>query len=130
LTKDRFPFQFRDKTIEINAMTLFLKLKEGVEYDDTQPLVFDLKKEGGAEFSDIEFKIAESPIDDLPHAKPFERRSESPGEWSLEVEGSSVANPALRRTVNIDGVDHFRLNSDAIEDIVIICHYTAAMPSS
>ena len=52
-----------------------------------------------------------------------------PGAWGLTVAGSDLAtlaqhNPALCRVVAVDGVDRLRLEPKAIDDVLIVCHYT------
>ncbi|MBI4488142.1 MAG: hypothetical protein HY694_03575 [Deltaproteobacteria bacterium] len=136
LTLDRFPFQFRAKEIEINAASLFLKVMEGFEYDDGQPLVFDLKKEGGPEFLAKEFKIAASLIKDLPYVKAFERQSievQEIDKWFIEVNRTEISESLRQKNadrtdevVRINDLDHFRLNPDVIEDIYVICHYSVS----
>jgi len=137
LIAERFPFLFREKEIEINATSLFFKLKGELKYDDGQPLIFDLlkKKDNGTGESlanGVEFKIAGSPIESLPHAKPFKDKSESLEKWFIEVKRTDIPKWLRQKdkdgkdeVVKIDNKDHFRLSLDAIEDIWIVCHYSA-----
>jgi hypothetical protein len=136
LTLERFPFQFRGKTIEFNAVSLFLKLKDGFEYDDEHPLGFDLKREAGGEFLAKQFTIAGSLVKDLPQAKQlFEGQRESLGKWSIEANREEInIPPGLRKTnqagtdefVTINNTNLYRLNPDVIEDIIIVCHYSVS----
>lgn len=142
LTMERFPFQLRGKVLQIDAMHLFLKLKEGLTYKDNQPfaynddkpLAFILKREDGTELPPSNFKSKGSPIAGLPYAEPLNPQSdteplnaqgEKPGQWSLEVKEDDVkkVNALLQQVVTINGQEHVRLNPDAIEDVWIVCQY-------
>lgn len=151
LTSERFPFQFQTKTIKISQMELFVKLQETLDYEDAQPLRFDLKRVGGTEFPAQEFKVPGSPITDLPHVKPFEKKDEVLGKWLIDVdrEGGDANTetdtemdtdsevvacipPWLRLkdnddnyvVVEIGNKIYYQLNPDAIEDIVIVVQYS------
>jgi hypothetical protein len=94
----------------LNSALIFLKLKEGVKYDSSSPLVATLKKEGTGseappEFSDSGIlETGGSPVDELPY-KLFENLDKGLGEWSIETEG---------------------MNPEAIEDILILTQYSAS----
>jgi hypothetical protein len=127
---ERFPFQLRGSTIQIDAMNLFLKLKDGFTYDDGKALAFVLKKEDGTELP-ASLKVGGSPIISLPYAEPLQGQSGNLGKWSLEVLEDDVKKldaslPSLRKTVKVNGKDHTRLNPDAIEDVWIVCQYRVA----
>ncbi len=137
LIAERFPFQFKDWRIGINSLHLFLRLKEGFRYDDVQPLGFDLNKEQGPEFSAQEFRIAGSPIKELPYAQPFLSGNESTGIWLVEVNrekaDTDASIPEMLRlkdqagndiVVTIGDKDYCQLNPDAIDDLILICQYT------
>lgn len=134
LTPERFPFMFRRKKIEIKTANLFLKPKEGLEYKDVEPLVFDLKKEGGTEFLAKKFLMAGSPIEGLPYNEPFNGQSVEVKEgdkWFFEVERTDIPESLRQKdkdgkdvVVEINGQKYFRLNPDAIKDIFLVCHYS------
>ena len=128
LLQDRFPFQFRGRTIELHGVRFFLKLKEGYAYADARPLSFDLSKESGPEFLKLDFKVLGSIIRELPYVKVFEKQVINLGteKWSFQVdEPSTGANlPSWRHKVAINGGDRFRLNPVAIEDIWMVFHYS------
>ncbi len=126
LTMERFPFQLRGKTLLIDAVNLFLKLKGGFTYDDGKALAFVLKKEDGTELPASLFKIAGSPITNLPYAEPLQGQSGDLGKWSLEIKEDDVKkfDAALRQTVKVNGRDRTRLNPDAIKDLVVVCQYS------
>jgi hypothetical protein len=124
LVQERFPYQFRGKTITINEVTLFLKLKDGFAYEDE--LAFHFNKD----VKMISFTTAGSPVEDLPCAKPSINHTIIPTGWTLEVrEGELLqqSNPADNswwQTVKANDTIRARLNPAAIEDIYILCNYS------
>ena len=48
------------------------------------------------------------------------------GTWTLAVTDADIAAIAadLRYEVTVDGTVHHRLKADAIQDLVIVCHYS------
>jgi hypothetical protein len=104
LSKGQFPYIFRDKEITLNAAHFFLKLKEGFEYDDANPLLFKLKKEEGYESEECQFKKSGSPVTELPYSK-LEGIDGSLGKWYLEVANLGIA-------------------LESIEDILIVFEYS------
>lgn len=124
LTPERFPFQFRGGEIAIHAAHVFPKLKDkhATKYDDANPLEFRHQTQPTPEAEPNQFKIAGSPVKDLPYAKAFEGQAQSPGEWSIMVEVETLP-AALCQTVTIGGVETKRLNLEAIKDIWLVCQY-------
>jgi hypothetical protein len=131
LTRERFPFQFRGK-ITLNELTLFLKVKDGFAYDDSQALV--LRQDG--DDTPHTFMMAGSFVQGLAALKPalnLDDTSDEPGRIfsaKLQVKEGDLPQPGLAsatswwQAVKINGADHSRLKPDAIEDIYIICHYS------
>jgi hypothetical protein len=122
---------FKDKVITLNTAQLFLKLKKEDDYKDEQPLFFNLKKEGGSEVKGVGLKIGSSPVDGLPY-EPFEL-NKNLGKWSIVLneeyyiaddETHIDPNLSLVQKITIDGVDHYRLIPEAIEDIFIVFEYS------
>jgi hypothetical protein len=129
LTSERFPLLFKAREIVINSMQLFLKLKEGLVYDDEDTLKFNLKNENVTEVTPQEFKVIGSLIKDLPYyAKSFENPHEIPGNWLMEVNraADSAQIPEKLRLKDKDGGEKnfFQLNPEAIEDIIIMVQYS------
>ena len=144
LSKERFPFQFRDKKILINESSFYLKLKEGIE-SENKPLVLDVKKQK----SDITYESPDSvqcqragyPFQGFLFGK-FENRQEEITKWSIEINREKKdkeeenAIPAFLRfkikegtsekdeVVRIDGKDCYRLNPDVVEDFYLACQYS------
>ncbi len=112
-------------------MNLFLKLKDGFNYDDGKALALLPKKDDGTELkkddgTEYQFLKAISPITNLPYVEPLHGQSGNLGKWSLEVKESDIKNldPSLQKTMKVSGQDHVRLNPDAIEDLWIVCEYS------
>ncbi len=137
LKQERFPFQLRGKKITIDDVTFFLKLK-----DDFPPYKDDhqLRLRVGNLNQDLPDQLnltfmESSPVKLLPFAKLVDGSTIIPSDidttWKLEVRESDLSTlggpspTSWWQTVTIDGVDHRRLNPKAIEDIWIICDYSA-----
>jgi hypothetical protein len=125
LAMERFPFLFRGLQLNIQAMKLFLKLKDGFAYVDGKALAFTFGKDGNPGISST-FKLGGSPISTLAYAEALQGSVGSIGKWILTVLGSDAAklDPTLQRTVTVNGLNFVHLNPDAIEDVWIICQYS------
>ena len=137
LSKDRFAFQPAGKTLELNSIDVFLKLREGFVYQDdaTHNLryafrqIVDDQNEQAAEFPDKVFKVTGSPIPALPHAQAFED-ADGPlplGRWSVVVEEKDLTNlqpEFLKKTISVNNTTVSRLNPDAIDDLWFLCRYS------
>ena len=131
---ERFPFRFKGKSIKLNTAHLYLKLKDGFEFDINlqQQLRFDLRRESGNSFTAKDFEIAGTPFENQPtphtvaYAMPFQNQQENTGRWFIDIHESDLAAaaPFLSQTVSINGQNHLQLNADAIEDIYVIFEYS------
>ena len=125
LGRERFPFQFRAKTILSNKMVLFLKVNEAYVYDDDDhpaPLKVHLNNEGDPP---SEFVRGGSPVEQLPFTTAS--AGDIPTKVTLEVrEDDLPATDALDTSWWMKTTDliHTRLKPDAIEDIWIVCEYS------
>jgi hypothetical protein len=130
LARERFPFRFRSSKMELvlHSMTIFLKLKEGIN------------KAG----NDLRFALAPDlfpdPNEDGKHVlKPhgdFHALStqdfkqgqvqDPPSTWTVTVAEGDIQNVAeLGREVKINGQTRWRLNPDAVEDLWVHVKYSA-----
>ena len=108
LSKERFPFRFRSRPININAATLLLKVKEGVAYDDANPLTFNLTEaENGAQsLAGLEFLTDGSPFPNLPAVTLSQWPDPGLGTWLIQPMQSALLSP------------------NAIEDMWIVVDYS------
>ncbi|HXU18677.1 MAG TPA: hypothetical protein VN708_26450 [Terriglobales bacterium] len=113
-----FPFRFRNSKNKINRVDVFLKLKEGVTYEDGNDL--KLTWQG----KDTILKV-ESPLN-LPHGIPLENGDETLGAWTVTITEANLkaAHPDLWKKVTINGQERCRLDPDAIEDLLLLVRYT------
>ncbi len=130
LTADRFPFQFRSREVHIQRVELFWKLKT-----DEATKAY---REQGAPLTVALTAPAESPVagqltsvpsvlNGMPRAM-LEVGDVGLGTWTLTVADGDIARIAalLRRSSTVSGVTRYHLNPDAIDDLLIVCHYALA----
>jgi hypothetical protein len=66
-------------------------------------------------------------LNGMPHGVPdFGTVARTLGNWSLVIETVNVEEVAqsLRYQVTANGISHWRLKPDLIEDIFIVCRYS------
>jgi hypothetical protein len=125
LTMERFPFLFRGEQLELNNLTLFLKLREGFAYDDSTKLLLRLNQ------LPLEFSSQGSPVGDMPSLTTTAPVASVPSTLEIDVDGSSLPSEAEKNTswwetVAIGSEDHVRLKPTAIQDIWLLCGYSVA----
>ncbi len=113
LSRRRFPFPFRDKTITIIRVELFLKLQDDDGVDDAGLTVNLTPHEGSPTAMEFQQGFGE-----LFHATTPSDQSLNGqlGTWLLEVEEGGIQGGLASEE---DG----RLNASAIRDLAIVCHY-------
>jgi hypothetical protein len=131
-SKDRFPYQFRHKTITVTNMTLFVKLKdlsEGKKYN-IQSVEYDLKRMD-KDVNDVtkKFEKCTTPngekLEFLLCSKPIDKKNiklTKKENWSFEVKETAIPLP-LQSKVKIDSVTLNRLNPDVVEDMFLVFQY-------
>jgi Tc toxin complex TcA C-terminal TcB-binding domain/Neuraminidase-like domain len=126
LGKNRFPFVFRDRTIQLSTLHLFLKLERGFALDGGS-LNFELQREGGSSFP-ATWRLSGSLAKGLAYANAFADQNQELGIWLLHINESDIASlpKQLRVDIETQGVLHTRLNPNAIDDILMICQYRVA----
>ncbi|MGC1121819.1 MAG: neuraminidase-like domain-containing protein [Candidatus Methanofastidiosia archaeon] len=121
LEKERFPFQFKDNTIQIKELAFFIKLKDGTNYNNT--LTLSVTPPGGEEVTTDKFISNGDDLGGLPYA--MWGGTKVLGVWDLKAKESDIENlPAELKVVESDGTIH--LNPDAFEDMGILCFYSIA----
>ncbi|MCM3872392.1 MAG: neuraminidase-like domain-containing protein, partial [Pyrinomonadaceae bacterium] len=137
LTQERFPFMLRGKAITLNAVTLFLKMADDFKYDaDTPNLTFHLGQDNQTQTEPIGFLAVGSPIPGLPFAKAditvnVAAKVDTTPNLVVEVLESELPNSLESpetwwQSVDINGVTHRRLKPNAIQDVWMVCRYSAA----
>ena len=108
LTKESFPFLFQDKTITINAIELFLKVKPefSVSHNDS---TLQLSLQAGAAAT---VPLTLSTWNEL--LRTAESPGGSPGDWTLTA------------WLDTGGGLKERLDPNAIQDILVVCCYTCS----
>ena len=136
LSQSRFPFAFRDTAttpkknrIHFTTIDLILTLKESTPYINATP--------GGVRFNLLEAGVAVATADlaSPPTGGPPRALQVSvgatahPDVWTARIAAADLAslattNPALCKTITVDGNPRLRLDAAAIEDLQVVCHYT------
>jgi hypothetical protein len=135
----RFPYQFRGKTISIDKVDLFLKFKDihdaqtylqdGTplgDYAAAKPLAVSVTPPGGTAVG-VQLKSDKSFLRGLPHASAdLSDQTAGLGTWSIDVQNADLASlpPSLRSDSGAGKI--YRLSSDAVADLIIVCHYSVS----
>ena len=139
LTAGRFSYQFRGKAISINKVELFLNFKDihdaqiythdGTplgDYAVAKPLKISLTPPGGTAVS-TQLKSNKSLLNGLPHASAdLSDQTVGLGAWSIDVQNEDLAG--LPSSLRSDGGASkiYRLKSDAVLDMALVCHYSVS----
>jgi hypothetical protein len=139
LRNERFPFQYRNKTIKISQAEIILVFSTpqfqanyasggpislylgppvaGPPPNANVSLASNQQLLGGAGY-----KLLPSP------GKPTPPGPGAPPSWILQAQGTAVAaiNPSLQNNFTSGGVTYYHLNPAAIDDIFLICRFTAS----
>ena len=126
LSKERFPFQYRGRDIQISRVELFLTFKSDdatqLYRDNGAALKVSLTPPGGTAASSSLISLPAF-LTGVPHG--LIEVGGGLGTWTLVAADEDIAVIAadLRREVTVDGTVHQRLKADPIQDLVIVCHY-------
>jgi hypothetical protein len=141
LTIERFPYQYRGKKISISRVELFLKFKDlhdpttythdGTplgDYGASTALVISLTPPTGPAQSGT-LTSASTLLNGLPFAAIALPSGSPPGlgNWTLAANNADIAKIAasLQNVVTSGANTFHHLNPTAIDDIVMVCHYSA-----
>jgi hypothetical protein len=127
LSKERFPFQYRGRDIHISQVELFLTFKSEETtklYSAGTALNVSLTAPDGTTESDALTSLGAF-LNGVPH-ELLEFDGAGLGLWTLAVAEGDIERiaPELRYSVTVNGIKHHRLKADAIQDLVIVCHYS------
>jgi len=135
LTRERFPFPVRNRTLTLKEMELFLKFK-GEVIHPTGPLlevfVRSPETDAGVETNSLPggvFSSLPNQYAGLPHVTGImlDQDQDIFGSWQIEVQKTVV--PALLQSLkrivsNSNTADQTLTDlSDGLEDIYVVCHY-------
>jgi hypothetical protein len=139
LNTARFPYQFRGKSITISKVELYLVFKDlhdskvysqdGTplgDYATVKPLAITLTPPGGTAVA-VQLRSDKSLLKGLPHgAADLNDQTAGLGTWTIEAQNDDVAK--LPASLRSDGVANkiYRINSDAVADLAIVCHYSVS----
>jgi hypothetical protein len=142
LTIERFPYQYRGRKITVSSVDLFLKFKD---LHDPKTYTHDGTPLGDYDGNPLKIYLAQ-PNATLPgqaatltststllNGLPFATinvASSSPaglGSWMLTANNTDIRKiaPSLQNTVTSGGATYYRLKPTVIDDIVMVCHYSA-----
>jgi receptor-binding and translocation channel-forming TcA subunit of Tc toxin/ABC toxin-like protein/neuraminidase-like protein/putative peptidoglycan binding protein len=134
LTRDHFPFVAKEGTHIISGIDVFLLIKDRRLYlaDDSpyqsHPLSMSITQDGGTTW--IDWLLERNPsFGGLPHrALTFAPPPAIPFDLVLKAKAVDVARipPELQQPLAGSGAVSPRLKADAIEDILVICHYAVS----
>jgi hypothetical protein len=125
LSIECFPFQFRGKSLQISSVELFLSFKDpqqsNADYHQGEMLAIALSAGSTSVSGTLE---SDPQLCDMPHLRPLPFEAQVPLSLTLVV--SNVANIAqpLRQPVTSNEEPCWRLNVAAINDVLLVCHYT------
>ena len=137
LSAERFPYQFRGKTITISSVDLYLSFKEihdsqlfsrdGTplgDYGAGKPLKVSLIPPGGTAV-DVQLKSNRSLLNGLPHAAAdVSDQTAGLGGWKIEIHSEDLAGlPASLRSGG-GSSKIYNLKPDTIADMLFVCHYS------
>ena len=115
LNKERFPFLFQGKEITINKIELYIKVKPG--FTETH-------NDGSLKFTVAEGDSAP----DSSNLQPDDDDILSLAPWNGLLRGKmALPGETGNWTINAWLNAGERLNEEALEDIVIVCHYSVAL---
>lgn len=138
---ERFPFQFRGRTIQISEQKLFLKLKDvypasyGIngahtpqgDYNAGAPLNVSIKSPTSTVPAGSVTLLKDESLGGLPDG--LLSLNDKLGGWQLqvsEVDVGKIAGTLWHTVKDANGNSHPRLNADIIDDLIAVCHYTVA----
>ena len=128
LQSNHFPLPFRNKTMNVTKMELFLKLKDNSAYENyANGTALKLFLRAPDETDEQAITLPSNPtLNNVPHGVKEYNPAKNLGAWLLTAkEGDNIAEvEVLHKQVMTDNTTHHRLQPDAIEDLIIVCHYS------
>ena len=88
---EKFPYNFIKRTITINAASIFLKLKNTIDYSDEDPVVFELTKDEDINEVNKKLIIEGSPLQNAAFTN-LEDLNEGLGRWYFITDDEGIIN--------------------------------------
>jgi hypothetical protein len=135
LSIERFPFQFRGRSLQISSVELFLSFKDpqqsNAAYQQGDKLTIALSA-GSTGVSDtsagstcVSGQLESDPqLCDMPHLRPLTFEAPVPLSLTLVVSHIAKIAQSLRQSVTSNGTPLCLLNGDAINEVLLVCYYT------
>jgi hypothetical protein len=139
LTSERFPYQFRGKTLSIDKVELFLNFKDRHDsqiyardgtplgdYAAVKPLALDLTPPRGTAVT-VTLKSDKAILSGLPHgAADVSDQAIGLGPWTVAASNESLQGlpPSLRSAVG--DTKTYRIKADVVADLTLVCHYSVS----
>jgi hypothetical protein len=131
LAMDRFPYQYRGKTIQISSFDLFLKFKDLhdsqfttttplEDYRAGAPLPISVVPPSGAVVPPALLRSASTLLNRTPFASISLPSGSRLGSWQLVLQSTDIHK--IAGSLN-DGKNH--LKPAVIDDVVVVCHFSA-----
>ena len=141
LGAERFPFQYRQKKIQFSEVELFLVFKNAQFQTDysggtgstgtgNQPLKLYLGPPGASNPPSTTLTGSLQVLGGLAHgsiAQPQQPAASAPV-WLLSADSTDMANINTNLTIVVSrgGTNYAHLNPDAINDVLMLCHYSVS----
>src|SRR3989442_1389716 len=143
LKSERFPFQYRGREVQVSQVEFFLKLKDEndptsnpaktyvEEYAAGSSLNISVTPVGGTSTSGSLDSVGAF-LGGIPHTKKIDVNTSVPTSLQLEVTEENIKQiaaglqEAVPTNTATNGTSHQRLKADAIEDLIMVCHYLVA----
>lgn len=146
LTRERFPFQFRGKKIQITEVELFLKFNDisdstiyrldhlhptpQGDYASSSALTMYVTPPGDPqpESAAVDLKSDNAFLNGLPNGLAQFSARPGLGNWVLEARDADVQKVAasLVNTIQAASGAHYRLSAGVVEDVYAVFHYSVS----
>jgi GH18 family chitinase len=137
LGMDRFPYQYRNRTIKVSQVELVLAFRDlqvQSSYQQGNPLSLQLAPPGAATPSPVTVNSNASMLGGAAYGLVTNLSvtvptgiGKPPG-WTLQAQAADVARiaPALQNVATVAGVNYPHLNPQSIDDVFLLCRFTVS----
>ena len=136
LGNDRFPFQYRNAKIKIVQVEFTLLCSSPVfqaAYTAGGPLVLQVGPPTASTPASVNLASANGLLAGAPYGSISQPTAPAPSgagtspSWTLQANGTTIEPmaPQFQNKVTSSGTTYYHLNPAAVDDILMICHYSA-----